>query len=422
MKGYYSLKAWVASRIPKLLGDVPFRRYWIGQGTSLLGDQIRMLALPLTAVLILHANATGMAFLSAMGMLPSLLFSVHAGAWVDRRGKRRQTMLVADVARTLLLACVPAAFLLKMINLPMLMAISFLVGTASVLFRVSASTLFVSLVSKERYVEANSLLSGSRAIAFLVGPGIGGVLIQLFTAPFALLADALSFVTSAVSLALIHPDEPSPAQRERGDVLAGLQFIRTSPILRGSLANQATISLFHSVFFALYILYATRSLHVTPIEWGIILGPSSVGALAAAGLVERVRRRIGIGRTLLLGTLLYTLPYLLVPLAGGGHVVVVALLFIAECFAGAGSMIREVMNGTIQAVAIPDALRARVTAAFVTVGTGIRPIGAALGAVLAAATGLHLSIWVATVGASLAFLWLVPLPLAKFHSVEDVSA
>ncbi len=363
------MQNWVSARFPKLLQDLPFRRYWVGQGLSLTGDQVRILAIPLTAVLVLHAGAAAVALLSAVGMLPSLLFSVSLGAWVDRRGRRREAMLLADIGRALLVLCIPAAYLLGSLSLPLLIAVSFLIGTCSVLFRVSSSTLFVSLVPKDAYVEAGALLSGARSFAFLVGPGIAGYLIQLLQAPLALAADGLSFVASALSLAAIRPEEPAPAPRERRHVSAGLRFIRTSPVLRASLAAQATMSLFQGVLFALFILYATRDLHVTPVEWGIILGPSSLGALAASALAGRISRRVGLGRTLLLGTILFTVPYLLVPLSGGPHPLVVATLFCAEVFGGAGSMISEVANGTIQAAAIPSALRARVTAAFSTVGT-----------------------------------------------------
>ncbi len=416
------LVARLERHVPALLREAPFRRYWIGQGASLLGDQIRMLALPLTAVLVLHATATGMAFLSAIGMLPWLLFAVHAGAFVDRRGKRRQTMLAADLARAALLLAVPAAFLRHVISLPLLLAISFLVGTCSVFFSVSSSTLFVALVSRDRYVEAGSLLSGARSGAFLIGPGIGGYLIQLFSAPFALLGDALSFLASALSLATIRPVEPPAATREARDVLSGLRFIRSSPVLRASLGAAGTVSLFQSIFSALYILYATRCLHVTPFEWGIILGPSSVGAILASILALRLSRVIGLGRTLLLGTLFYTMPYLLVPLAGGPHVLVVTMLFLAECAVGAGSMIREISSGAIQAAAIPDEVRARATAGFVTVSSGIRPIGALAAGLLAEILGLHPTIWIAAIGASLAFLWLLPLRLGRMRSVDDLAA
>jgi MFS family permease len=152
---------------------------------------------------------------------------------------------------------------------------------------------------------------------------------------------------------------------------------------------------------ALYILYATRYLHVTPFEWGVILGPSSLGALLASALAGRFGRRVGLGRTLLLGVLLYTVPYLLIPLAGGPHLLVVATLFLAEGLAAGGSMIREVASGTIQAASIPDELRARAMAGFVAVGTGIRPLGALAAGLLAAALGVHLTIWFATAGAAL---------------------
>jgi len=405
-----------------LLGDVPFRRYWVGQGASLIGDQVRMLALPLTAVLALHADATGMALLSACGSLPWLLFGLHAGSWVDRRGRRRQTMLWADALRALLLIAVPVAFLLHVQSMAFLVLVSFLVGTCTVLFRVSASTLFVALVPQERYVEASSLLSGSRALAFFVGPGIGGYLVQWLTAPFALLADAASFVVSAVALGSIRPAEPLPAARARGEVLEGLRYLRTVPILRASFAAQATVSLFGAIFGALYVLYGTRVLHVTPADWGIILGPSSIGALAATGLARRLSGRIGVGRTLLLGTVLFTAPLLLVPLAGGAHAAVVATLFVAEGLAGAGSMIREIASGTIQAVTIPDAVRARVTAAFSVAGSGLSPIGALLAGGVAALIGLHPTILLATAGGAMAFLWLLRLPLGQLRSVEDLAA
>lgn len=118
-------------------------------------------------------------------------------------------------------------------------------------------------------------------------------------------------------------------------------------------------------------------------------------------------------------TLLYTVPYLLVPLAGGPHVLVVAMLFLAECLADAGSMIREIASGTIQAVALPDAVRARASAGFVGVSSGIRPVGALLAGGLAAFLGIHPPIWVAAAGAALAFLWLIPLPLARLHAPQD---
>lgn len=409
----------LADSVPRLLREAPFRRYWTGHALSQLGDQVRGLALPLTAVLVLHAGPQAMGLLTALGLLPALLFSVHAGAWVDRHGRRRQVMLAADIARAVLLACIPVAFFLGRLSVPGLAVIDFLVGTCSVLFRVSAGTLFVSLVPKERYVEANSLLTGGRAMAWLAGPSIGGFLVQLLSAPAALLADALSFVASAVSLARIHPQEPPPAEPKPGHASAGLRFTWASPVLRASLAAMTTLNLFRPLFFALYVLYVTRFLQITPAELGIILGPGSVGAIAGSALAGRVSKRLGLGRTFLIGTIVHTAPLLLVPLVSGPHLTVLAVLFVAECLSGMGLMVLEISQGAILAAAIPDQIRARVGGAMEFVSNGIRPLGALLGGVLPAVIGLHSTIWVATIGASLGCLWLLPSPIIRLRQVDD---
>src|SRR5881628_1345105 len=179
--------------MPAPLRDLAFRRFWFGQTISLFGDQITLLALPLAAVLVLHAGAAQMGYLLTAALVPNLLFSLHAGAWVDRRGKRRQTMIVADLGRATLLATIPLAYAFDVLTLWQLYVVAFLEGTLSVLFFVAYSTLFVSLVPRERYVEANALLNGSRALSGIAGPSIGGTLVQVLSAPAALAADALSF-------------------------------------------------------------------------------------------------------------------------------------------------------------------------------------------------------------------------------------
>lgn len=201
--------------LPALLHDQTFRRFWLGQTVLLFGDQVSLLAVPLVAVLVLHARPAEMGYLTAAGVLPSLLFSLHAGAWVDRHGHRRTTMLIADLARAGLLASVPTAYALGVLNLPQLYAVAFVIGCFDVLFFVSYSTLFVSIVRTDDYLQGNSLLNGSRALSFVGGQSLAGVLVALLTAPVALLADALSFLVSASFLARIHPQEPPTSKRDR---------------------------------------------------------------------------------------------------------------------------------------------------------------------------------------------------------------
>ena len=166
----------------------------------MFGDQVTLIALPLVAVLVLHAGAAQMGYLTAAGLAPNLLFALHAGAWVDRHGRRRRVMIAADLGRAALLAGIPLAYALGVLSLSQLFVVSFAVGTLSVLFSVSYSTLFVSLVPRAGYVEATSLLNGSRAFSSVAGPSVGGLLVQAVAAPFALAVDAVSFVVSALFL------------------------------------------------------------------------------------------------------------------------------------------------------------------------------------------------------------------------------
>src|SRR2546430_17389334 len=194
------------SRIPVVLREREFRRFWVGETVSLFGDQITLIALPLVGVLALHASPAQMGFLGAAELFPTLLCSLHAGALVDRRGRRRQTMIFAALGRAALLLTIPVAYAFGGLTLTQLYVVGFLVGTLSVLFYVSYMTLFVSLVPRERYLEANSLLNGSRALSFVAGPSIGGPLLQALSAPPALVRPSGLFLLSRFPLASDQPD------------------------------------------------------------------------------------------------------------------------------------------------------------------------------------------------------------------------
>ena len=210
------LRQRAAARIPALLRETQFRRYWTAQTISMFGDQISGIAIPLTAVLVLHASAADMGYLTALVWLPSLLFGLHAGAWVDRRGRRRATMIGADLGRFALLASLPACYALHVLTLGQLFAVAFGVGVLSVLFTVSDSALFVAVVPADRYLDGNSLIYSSRALSFVGGPSVGGLLVQALSAPAAIAADALSFLGSAFFLHRIRPAEPPAEPRRQG--------------------------------------------------------------------------------------------------------------------------------------------------------------------------------------------------------------
>jgi MFS family permease len=200
--------------IPGLLRrNANFRRYFIGQSISLLGDQVSYIALPLTAVLALHATAGQMGALTTAYLLPNLLLSLHAGVWVDRSGRRREVMLAADVARGLLTATIPVAFALGHLTWTQLYVVAFLLGCASVVFYVSYGGFLQTIVQREDYISANTLINGTRGFSFLAGTSLGGVLVQLLRGPYALALDAVSFISSALALRRIDAADPPGAAR-----------------------------------------------------------------------------------------------------------------------------------------------------------------------------------------------------------------
>jgi MFS family permease len=405
--------------VPRLLREsAVFRRYWGAHTVSLFGDQISLLAIPLVAVLTLDASAAEMGYLTAVALAPNLLFALHAGAWVDRRGRRRGTMIVCDLGRAALLVSVPVAYALDALTFAQLYAVAFGVGVLAVVFNVADASLFQTIVSRERFVEASSLLNGSRAFSFVAGPTTAGFLVRAVTAPGALLADALSFLCSGALLGRIRPEEP-PADDAQGGVMVGLRWIAGSPIVRPTLVATATINFFNFVFFALFVLYATRTLGVSPGTLGLVLGAGAVGGLVGSVATTPVSRRIGIGPTLVVGCLVFTAPFLLVPLAQGPQPVVLACLFLAELGSGFGVMLLDISAGSIFAAVIPIRLRSRVSGAYTFVNYGVRVVGSLLGGLLGSAIGLQSTLWIGAAGAVLAVLLLLPTPVPRLRELPD---
>jgi MFS family permease len=410
----------VRPRIPGLLRrNANFRRYFFGQSVSLLGDQIATIALPLTAVLALHASAGQMGALTTVYLLPNLLLSLHAGVWVDRSGRRRAVMLLADVARGLLTVTIPIAFALGNLTWSQLYAVAFLLGCASVFFYVSYGGFFQTIVERKDYVEANTLLHGTRGFSFLAGTSLGGVLVQLLRGPYALALDGVSFLWSALFLKRIDVPDPPGAPRESGGIGVGLRWIRHNLVMRAMLLGVATINLFNFVFFALFLLYASRYLHVAPATIGVVLGVAAAGTLVASALTGRIARAIGVGPAFLIGCFLFPAPLILVPAAGGPHWLVVTLLFTAELLSGFGLMLLDILAGAMSAAVIPPHLRSRVSGAFMVVNNGIRPVGTALGGVLGSTIGIRPTLWIATVGALAGMFFLLPSPIRSLHDVPE---
>lgn len=376
-----------------------------------------MIALPLTGVLALHAKSAQMGYLMAAWLAPNLLFSLPMGSIVDRSDHRRRGMIYADLGRAALMASIPVAFAAGVLTIVQLYVVAFAVGSLSVLFAVCESTVFISLLSAQQYIAGNSLVNGSRALASVSGPGLSGALIQSLSAPAALLSDALSYLVSAFFLARIRPVEPPGQPRAPGLMAAGVRFIARSAVMRAALGATATLNFFNYMFVALFVLYVTSDLGVTPGPLGTVLSAGAVGGVLGSLITGRLALRIGIGRAFAVGCLLFPAPLLLVPAAGGGRWAVLTSLFLAEFGSGIGVMILDITAGAIFAAVVPEAVRARVAGAYRSVNFGVRPLGSLFAGVLGETIGLRPTLWIALAGALSSTTWLLPSPVLRMRTL-----
>lgn len=267
-----------------------FLKLWAGQTISLCGSQITLVALPLVAVLTLHASPAQMGLLRAFQTAPALLIGLFAGAWVDRV-RRRPLLVGADLGRAALLGLIPLAAALGALRMPTLYAVGFAIGVLTLCFDVAYFSFLPSLVRRDQLVEGNSKLEVSFSVASIGGPGLAGALVQLVSAPLAILLDAASFLLSALALALIRRDE-APAPRAgrrpiRREIGEGLRAVGGDPILLALAALPATINLVNGLTVTVSFLYLTGKLGFTPAVIGGVLTATGPGFLLGAILAGR---------------------------------------------------------------------------------------------------------------------------------------
>jgi MFS family permease len=396
-----------------------FGRLWAALSVSLLGTEITALALPLLAALTLGASALEMGVLAAAGQVPFLLFSLPAGAWIDRL-PRRPVLIAADVASSLLLVSVPLAVPFGGPNFPHLVVVAFGVGAMTVVSEVAHYAYVPSLVGRERLTESNSRLQVSYSAAAAAGPGLAGVLVQLLTAPVAVLADAVSFLISAALLRSIRRPEPPPGRSDarppmRRSIADGMRKLLGHPLLRAIIVASVPITFCTSGFLALYVLYATRELGLAPATIGLIFAAGGVGAISGAMLARRAADRFGVGPAIIGGWVLAATGALLVPLAAGPTVVVVVILALSKAFEGVTDTVANIHQWSLRQVVTPDHLAGRVTAGHRFAVYGAGAAGALAGGALGTTLGLRPALFVCAVGALLSPLLAVFSPLRQLR-------
>jgi len=399
----------------------PFRALWLGETISQFGDRVTELALPLIAITLLGASAGQVGILTAAVWAPNLLALV-VGAWVDRRTHKRRLLILADLARTVVLLSLPVAYLLHTLTLGQLYAVALLTGVGQVLFTMAYQSFFVALVPEQSYVDAGSKLSLSRAVSFGVGPALGGVLVQLLTAPVAVVADALSFLGSALLIGRIRVAEtpPAPAGPPMATLVAdGLRLVFRQPILRASLACTTVINFFTLAANAILILFASRQLGLSPAEIGLAFGIGSLGGVTGAALAPRISRWLGVGTTTIIGAILFPAAFAAMALAAGPHWAKMAVLAGMEMVCAFGVMLLDINLNALMIHATPDDARGRRAGAYSAVNYGIRPLGALAGGWLGTAIGLRPTLVVAGIGGTLAVVFLIASPVRRITSLAS---
>jgi hypothetical protein len=394
-----------------------FGRVWGSSAVSLLGTQVSLLALPLTALGALHASPGQVALLAAAGTAPFLLFGLPAGAWVDR-WSRRTLMVRTDLVRGVLLASVPVAYVLGVLSLTQLYVVAFAVGSTSVLFDVASLSVLPALVPADQIAAANGRLEAARAVSQTSGPALGGVLVQLFTAPVAVALDGLSYLVSAALLRDLPelPPPPAPAVRERlvRQVTAGLRFCLSHPYIRPLALGAAWMNFWVEALMAVLLVYAVRDLDLGAATVGIILACSNVGYMAGSLAVPRINTLIGVGQVIVVGAALQV-GFVVAALASGRLTEIGLTLGLAVSAAGTGMW--NVNAVSLRQATTPAPMLARMNASNRFLIWGTMPLGAAAGAGLAGLIGLHDTVLLCALMAPASAL---PVLFSAVRSVESM--
>jgi MFS family permease len=400
-----------------------FLKLWTSQSISELGSQVSLLALPITAVVVLHASAFEVAALSTVEFLPFILFTLPAGVWVDRL-PRRAILIVGDAGRALLLGTIPIVYTAGGLTIWQLYAVGFAGGVLTVFFDVAYQSYLPSLVERDKLVEGNSKLQVTVSAAQILGPGMAGALIGLLTAPDAIAVDSLSFVASACFVVAIRKRERAAAhtadeqpRRMKEDMLEGLRWVFGNAYLRAQAACTGSGNFFSSMIFSILIVYAVRRLHLSVGLIGLMFSLGNAGFLAGALLANRIGRVFGVGRTTLGAALLFGPPMLLIPLAPTSQPL--PFLVAAQVLTSFGSVVYNITQVSFRQTITPARLQGRMNSVMRLLVWGTMPLGSLLGGALASTLGLREAIWIGAVGNAFTFLPILLSPIVALKEMPE---
>lgn len=410
---------------PSLWRNGAFQRVWAAASISIFGSLVTRVALPFVAIVNLNADSVGVALVRAMELVAGLAVGLVAGAWVDRL-RRRPVMIWADLGRAALLGLIPLAWLGGWLSLPLLLLVTLLTAVLTTFFDAADNAFLPTIVPRADLVRANGALSASSSVSEFAAFGSAGFLVQILTAPIAILLDAISFVVSALFLATIRVKEaPPPAKADREPVLReiaiGLRLVARNPILRATTLASAATHAMWGVFGALYFLFAVEELGLDAAAIGVIAAVGGVSSLFGALLTPRLSRRFGIGRVVLGGVLFGMLGSYFIPLAPvGAPLIAVALLVGQQLTTDPAMTAFDITDTSIRQTIVHDRQLGRVNATVKVAVLLVQLSATLLAGFLALEIGLRAMLFIGPTVGLLAVLAIWFSPLRRVRTIEEL--
>jgi hypothetical protein len=389
------------------LRNADFRRFWFSSILTNFGAQITLLALPICAALLLHASPSQMGTLAALGSLPFLLFGLPVGVLLDR-SRRLPVMLCSDAMVALSLASVPLAWWQGWLSIHWMYAVEFVLGTGLVVGGGAEQIFMTFLVGRDGLIDAQSKFAATESASRLLGPGLAGVLVQALGAPVAILCNVAGFTVSISNLRRIRAREPQPAPPESHavrDMLDGLAFVWRQPTLRLLAWTSACWHLLFYGYLALYVLFATRELGLSPGMMGTAQMLGGVGVLASSVLLKPLTQRFGAGGTVAIGLCASSIGFVLMPAIPrdllGSSTASAAAYAVVVFWLDCGATLFFLPYLALRQRVTPDALLGRMTSTMRFMTVAMAPLGAAGAGLLAERIGVRGGLAVVAGGALL---------------------
>lgn len=402
-----------------LQSDRDYRWFWSAHTASVYGSQITTVALPLVAVITLDASSEQMGLLRAIQVLPALLFGLIAGVLVDQV-RKRPLLVGADLGRAGLLALIPLASAIGILHLEVIYVVAFLTGALSVLFDITRFSVLPTILKREQIAEGNAKLEASWSSASIVGPGIGGILVQILTAPIAILVDAFSFLVSAFFLQHL-PSEPAPQpktgdrRRITSEIADGLRFVGRNAFLRPIAFSMSLFLIGMGAFGSVYILYLSRELGLSPTAIGVVLAFSGPGFLLGAFITSWVPEKFGLGPALIVSQAIGGIAFSGIALVSGPKALVIVAICTFNLINGVFAQVSAVNQLTLRQHITPRHLMGRTNATMRFISWAGAPIAAIGGGVLGQHVGLR---WALIIGGGMMLIAVIPLIFSPIRSLR----